>query len=97
VLSAIDLHDDTAFQAQEIDDISTDRALTSELVAAESTCTQMPPKQALCIRLIMAKLPRPVAAPHPNPLPVHGERESGPGQLATTSVVRITEATGDTF
>ena len=54
VLSAIDLNHDATFQAQEIDDVPTDRTLPPELMAAEATTSHALPEHALRVRLVMA-------------------------------------------
>lgn len=54
--SAIKLNSKTGIVAVEVEDISTNRILSTELEAAETTSSQNIPKQLFCVCLPLAKL-----------------------------------------
>jgi hypothetical protein len=76
VLTAIEFNDQSALDAGEVGDVEADRVLASEFVPSELAIAQEVPKLALGVGLTSTQFASLVSPPHPNPLPLRGQRSS---------------------
>lgn len=75
VLASVDLHDQAAREAHEIDNVGSDRLLALELVPSESPRTQSFPEPPFGVRLVGPQAFRSFerGSPSPSPSPARGE------------------------
>ena len=56
VLPAVDLNDESRFEANEVNKVRTDLNLATKAQAVELFGTEMPPEEAFCIRRVLSQV-----------------------------------------